>query len=576
MFSDKTKKVKANYVKKNKYSTYVFAAGMVILSFILFKRCFYGFAHIDEALYLQIPYRLVQGDALFADEWHISQLSAFIVYPFISLFRTLNGGTEGIMLFFRIMYMAAQLAATVVIWFNLKKYSEIGAVITAFLFYIYVPFGIGALSYNSMGIIFLSLGLVLFALSENKVANFIAGIFFAFAVLCCPYLVWIYAIYAVCVLIKLVFKFNIISEDLVQFKKAIVFTAGIAVAALAFIIFVFSRITLQQLLQALPYIMSDPTHGLLFKDKVWQYFEAILTTNKYTFTMCCGYAVVTLAALVVKNKKFKDICFMIFAVITALHIYSCAVINAYINHLMLPVNYLALFCYLVYRPTSVKKFFEAIFVPGVIYTICLHFTSNQTIYAISSAAAVAMVGGIVIIVKTAQERLSEAKIHKKALFICVLLLVFAIQGRYVLHYRWNAVFWDADVNSQTVLLEEGAYKGIYVTESKQQEYNYYMQEFEKVDGSERVLLLTDSTWAYSLKEWKVGSFSTWIYGVNDESMEKLDEFYAINPDRMPDTIFVESMYADFADRFEQKYGYSVYKVTDAGNIVMKNNSINQF
>ena len=187
-----------------------------------------------------------------------------------------------------------------------------------------------------------------------------------------------------------------------------------------------------------------------------------------------------------------------------------------------------------------------------------------------------MVGGIVIIVKTAQERLSEAKIHKKALFICVLLLVFAIQGRYVLHYRWNAVFWDADVNSQTVLLEEGAYKGIYVTESKQQEYNYYMQEFEKVDGSERVLLLTDSTWAYSLKEWKVGSFSTWIYGVNDESMEKLDEFYAINPDRMPDTIFVESMYADFADRFEQKYGYSVYKVTDAGNIVMKNNSINQF
>ncbi len=103
----------------------LFAAGMVILSFILFKRCFYGFAHIDEALYLQIPYRLVQGDALFADEWHISQLSAFIVYPFISLFRTLNGGTEGIMLFFRIMYMAAQLAATVVIWFNLKNIQKL-------------------------------------------------------------------------------------------------------------------------------------------------------------------------------------------------------------------------------------------------------------------------------------------------------------------------------------------------------------------------------------------------------------------------------------------------------------------
>ena len=48
--------------------------------FLLWK-CRYGFANMDEVFYLLTPYRLCQGDALFAGEWHLSQMSAFLVYP---------------------------------------------------------------------------------------------------------------------------------------------------------------------------------------------------------------------------------------------------------------------------------------------------------------------------------------------------------------------------------------------------------------------------------------------------------------------------------------------------------------
>ncbi len=43
----------------------------------------YGLGGSDEAFYLTIPHRLTLGDSLFYDEWHISQLSSVLVFPFV-------------------------------------------------------------------------------------------------------------------------------------------------------------------------------------------------------------------------------------------------------------------------------------------------------------------------------------------------------------------------------------------------------------------------------------------------------------------------------------------------------------
>ena len=39
----------------------------------------YGFGWYDEAFYLTIPHRLTLGDALFLDEWHLSQMSGLLL-----------------------------------------------------------------------------------------------------------------------------------------------------------------------------------------------------------------------------------------------------------------------------------------------------------------------------------------------------------------------------------------------------------------------------------------------------------------------------------------------------------------
>ena len=63
-------------------------------AFALWK-CPYGFGSYDDAFYLTVPHRLSMGDALFVDEWHLSQLSGLLTAPLVWLYRTLTGSMDG-------------------------------------------------------------------------------------------------------------------------------------------------------------------------------------------------------------------------------------------------------------------------------------------------------------------------------------------------------------------------------------------------------------------------------------------------------------------------------------------------
>ena len=56
------------------------------LAFALWKSL-YGFGGNDEAFYLTIPNRFLMGDAPIKDEWHLSQLSGFLLMPFVWLYN---------------------------------------------------------------------------------------------------------------------------------------------------------------------------------------------------------------------------------------------------------------------------------------------------------------------------------------------------------------------------------------------------------------------------------------------------------------------------------------------------------
>ena len=152
-------------------------------------RCRYGFAEADEAFYPTIAYRLTQGDRLLVDEWHMSQLSSVLLYLPVLLFTRLTGGTAGIYLALRYLYVAVQCLVAATVYLRLRRYHSLGAAAGALALAVYAPYGINALSYNSLGILLMAMtgALLVPAEEESRAAYILAGLSFAGSVLSVSY-----------------------------------------------------------------------------------------------------------------------------------------------------------------------------------------------------------------------------------------------------------------------------------------------------------------------------------------------------------------------------------------------------
>lgn len=152
----------------------LFLAGVVLV----FYKCRFGYADMDESFYLTIPYRLTMGDGLFVNEWHLSQMAGFLIYPFMAIYRILFPTGEGIILHFRYLYTALHTITALLIWWRLKKYGG-WALSASLLYLLFTPYGIMALSYNSMGVAFVTLSGVFLATNfqNRKRIWVVAGMF---------------------------------------------------------------------------------------------------------------------------------------------------------------------------------------------------------------------------------------------------------------------------------------------------------------------------------------------------------------------------------------------------------------
>ena len=221
-------------------------------------RCRYGFAEADEAFYPTIAYRLTQGDRLLVDEWHMSQLSSVLLYLPVLLFTRLTGGTAGIYLALRYLYVAVQCLVAATVYLRLRRYHSLGAAAGALALAVYAPYGINALSYNSLGILLMAMtgALLVPAEEESRAAYILAGLSFAGSVLCCPYLIAVYLLYALFVFIPRKKK------KLPAFypRPFGLFTLGAAGLAIVFFFVGLAGADLSRLDEILKGIFSDPAH----------------------------------------------------------------------------------------------------------------------------------------------------------------------------------------------------------------------------------------------------------------------------------------------------------------------------
>lgn len=579
-----------------------------IFVFLIWK-CRYGFANRDEAFYLTVPYRLCRGDGLLIHEWHPSQMAGLLLAPAVKLHLLIWGGTEGILLNFRILFTIVWTTSALFYFIRLKRFSIVGAMIASISFLLYTPFGIMALSYNSMGILLLLNTGIILATAERCFAlqDLIAGLFFAGAVLCCPQLVVLYAAFTGIILWREIYNIKKPAlcqcsgcEELVRFpnfRQWLFFTLGCGLLFCVFCVHVLQHGSFQDLMRNLPQIFMDPEHiSTPLGQQVLKYFTTILQCNR-VFLLYSVWMVLIIAGssvlLRVDCFQIKD---QLAPIVSVGLIISCALCmlvqldfmyeKPYINYIMFPINMIAPYCVIHSRKRIIGSLFWWIWAPGFIYTFCIFLASNQEFYAISSASTVMTVASIMILVAFVCEiknvalntmtsnkgnRLIQPS-HNAKITLTIVSLLLVLQLVFQLYLRYSSVFWEADgMKAQSVIAVSGPERGIIMTQSRLDNYNKTEQDVDVILKDTRiksVLFLSKNTIPYLSAQKEIASFSAWLSNVNDTSVSRLELYYRLHPNKIPDAIYVEAENKKYIEHFTWN-GYQCRRLESGSYLIRK-------
>ncbi len=513
----------------------------------------------DEAFYLTVPKRLLDGDVFVFDEWHGSQFSALLVYPIMALHNLLFS-SDGIVLHFRYIYIFFQALSAVVIYIRLRDYKLFGA-LASLMFFMFTPYDILALCYNTMGLMLVTLTGVILATAKSKKAYFVSGLLFAGAVLCSPYLLAAYAVFTVGAIV-----YSVAKKSKRCFISWLVFTLGAALLAAILFAFILSRVSLNEFIDALPNIFDDPEHvSKPFLDGLLGYFKSIYNAFNWGIVYFSLYGIM-LIALIFDKKRYERRVFYIASscaiAICMLFEFASLLDTKTYNFIMFPFVLVGLISYLVTKNKN-KRVFIFMFIGSLLYTMCIYFSSNQGFYIISAMSAAAVVGSVILIHDALlEEKYKKGESRFSAGSIIILALV-VLQLSLMTYTKVNHKFWSFSENSQfTAVIDEGPYKGINVTNFTKSNYMKELASLKQLEGKDgRVLYATKTVWYYlATDNLKVGAYSAWLSGESDTTLERLEKYYSLNPDNIPDYIFVPATngWAQTGfNEFISKYGFKL-------------------
>lgn len=538
---------------KYKWQDFMFIALMAGGLIFAFWKCRYGFGGNDEAFYLTVPHRLSLGDAFIKDEWHLSQLSGFLTLPFVWLYTTIMQTTEGIILTARVVYIIFHAVVSIVIYTRLRKFGYL-SVFACALYFIYTPYNIMAMSYNTMGLDFIALTGALMGTADytKKLPLIISGVCFAASVLCCPYLAIGFILYALCVLVHTLIKNKSIKialkSDLFAIRTFIYFTIGVAGLAVVFLLFALSRVSVSEILENLPYLMTDPEHpSIPLTTKISSYFRTIFDCHGHFKYALYAYVMMLIVMIFDRKRKFHR---SLYLITTSAIVIFCYILFLpeltfkYYNAIMFPLIFIGITSYIL-CDNKPKELIVSLFALGIIYSVCICFSSNQYFYVIAMAISASNIASLVFLGQLIREmndspdNIEYAVWMKRSSFALVVLMIL-MQSGMQLTSKANHCFWESDMSTLTYKMTKGPAKGIYTNYNNFNEYETVYSDIKDYETKQidNILFLTEKTWTYlAAEDFSYGTLSAWN-PENQSTVQRLNLYYSVNPDKKPEYVYV--------------------------------------
>lgn len=544
---------------KEKWRDFLFILLLAAAFTFAIWKCFYGFGGNDEAFYLTIPQRFLQGDALFTQEWHLSQMSSIFLLPFVGIYHMFADSFEGILLAARIYYVILHAVVASVVYARLRKYGYI-MVFASLFFFIYSPYDIMAYSYNTMAIDFVVLAGVLMGTTkfDKKIPLILSGVFFAASVLCSPYIAIGYVLYLICVGLHFVFKGKdkkiAFKSELFSLKTCLWFTVGIAAMAVIFLITVLSRVGFGEIMNVLPKLLSDPEHPQIpITAKLQSYFRYSATFHAQFIYAVIAYGITAIVMIFDKKRRLHRSMYLIvtcgIVLFTYALIFPTLTTTGY-NFIMYPMLFIGITSYVLCEDKP-RELFVSLFCLGILYSFAVCMSSNQYFYVISMAMCTANVASFAFLarlikeMRESEDNLDYAKLYKYSAFTLVVIMI-ALQGFFQIDVKAHHSFWDgSDTATLTTQIEKGPAKGIFTNAARAKKYKAIYNDLNsyksKTPGN--ILSLSGETWIYpALDKFPYATYSAWIGDENivpvTSVISRLKEYYTVNPEKTPKYVYI--------------------------------------
>ena len=476
----------------------------------------------DENHYLATAYRFWRGDRMLIDDWSPEQLNAALMLPFFYIYMAFVGTTAGIVLYFRRIYLIIQILVFTFCYRHLsfdKWTKRMG--LLGYLFF--VPYNISTLSYNTVPLSMMLIVITIMLMQDAKKGYYyLLGIALSFAVLGNPFCVLVY--------IALIAIFVIQKRKISDF---LMITLGCATVATLFLIYIFSRGTLSEVMVGLSYIMSEGDHSMTFMQKAVEFITQFI--GIYFIDIIATLVAVLMCTL---QKKVLWISGKLICVVSCfgflLNLAYIVIINR--SSLILAANqvmYLVMLagvvygCYYRWKNTEYNVAFSL----GITYVISSYLASNTMVLSTSAAANVAAVFVMLFLICDTNLNEKNYRLYKGLLMISTLA---------VLLYTRIFSFWYGSLHTiETMEIEKGPLSQINVPSDfwYEIERHYQIVDYAKRRGNNSLFYGLSDGLPYLYAECEVSTSATPFFVID---YDRLAEYYRIHPEKFPEAVFYPS------------------------------------
>lgn len=544
----------------------VFGAGLVIL--------FASTAHLgvgvpDESYYYTVAHRVLLGQHMIADEWHLSQfMQLFNILP-VFLYTKLAGGTAGLILFMRYLFIAVNGVYYAFVYAKLRRFKGWGLA-AALLFCGVIRQTLFALNYFTISLM-ATLAVWLILADDRKPHGvptlLLAGLIMACGILSEPFLIFLFALWFVLTLIRELCRTRtdrlLSGFDFVLNRRTFFWmTLGAAGMFFLFMGYLFAGGSFQNIGASLPYIVSGREYnsGNLID------FREIAKAIAFSGTPCvAGSAAALLAAVGFRICKRKDprvkrilfaaacVCFAAGCVSAGLRTFAGGKNADWAYYLLYGDLTLLLLAPTLWCLCEKKT--PRLFVLGAIGMLF------SVLVDISSAEGLAIGGGLLRVycllqmvfllpelnVQVKPKKIGRRVRHGKGparvlqgiVAVCaVAALVWNLSYVYceTLQKPYEFVYTGNDLS---VKLNKGPFRGLRTNETAAAAYNAILADLETIRSSDRekapVAVIGLTPFAYLDLDLPYGAYSAWY---EYDEPERLAAYWRMNPENVPAIVYV--------------------------------------